>query len=239
MNKWIAIPVITVLAIAVIVTGYFVVQQANKLREAESEIVALEDSASTLEDNVSLQEGKLTDLEAKLSTLETDLNKANDDVKLQQKLVGTGFLGSAVGVYWETGFTFTNPDCVSEITIERISIIKNDGTVIYEGKLLRFSWDEESGKFVGTPWLEPMKPHEIRSIELDQYMQEPPPESLPPDMYTVEIFWTKRHQQGLPLIGSSSTVVLEVDGVKITGITGWYANEMVNMAQALEPEDED
>ena len=137
-----------------------------------------------------------------------------------QKLIGTGMLGSAVGVYWETVFTFTNPDCVGEITIDRISIIRSDGTVIYED----------------TPWLEPIKPHGVRTIELDEYIEEP--ETLPPDIYTVEIFWTKSHKKGLPLIGSSMTVVLELEGVQITGITGWYANEMVNMEQELEPEDD-
>ncbi len=135
-----------------------------------------------------------------------------------QKLVGTGLNGSAVGVYWETGFTFTNPDGVSEITIEQISIIRSDGTVIYEG----------------TPWLEPIKPHGVRTIELDEYIEEP--ETLPPDIYTVEIFWGKSHKKGLPLIGSSMTVVLELDGVEVTGITGWFATEMVNMEQTLEPE---
>ena len=35
MNKRVAIPVITVLASAVIATGYFVVQQSNKLGEVD------------------------------------------------------------------------------------------------------------------------------------------------------------------------------------------------------------
>ncbi len=46
MNKWIAIPVIATLAVGIIVGGYFLLQQNNKLTEAESEIVALEGNVS-------------------------------------------------------------------------------------------------------------------------------------------------------------------------------------------------
>jgi len=49
MNKWIAIPVITVLAIALIGGGYFLWQQTDKLGDAEDEIVVLEDNVSSLE----------------------------------------------------------------------------------------------------------------------------------------------------------------------------------------------
>ncbi len=96
MNKWIAIPVIAVLAVGVIVTGYLLMQQTTKLGEAESEIVTLEGNVSTLEGNVStLEENVLsleTDLagsEATVSTLQTDLASANSTIKNLQGDVST------------------------------------------------------------------------------------------------------------------------------------------------------
>ena len=234
MNKWIAIPVIAALVIAVIVNGYFVAQQNNKLGEAESGVVALENSVSILEDNVSVQEGKLTDLEAKVSTLEADLDKAND-VELQQKLVGFGsyapsFEMEGAHCNLNSSFILTNPNSISDITIERICVFAYDGTVVYEGSLLH--WREE------TPWLEPMKPHETRESELAQYVSEFewPSESEEWMMFTVEIFWTTKG--GLPLTGWVGTAIIKRDAATQALIDIEYAGatQMVNMAQALEPE---
>ncbi len=52
MNKWIAIPVITILAVGIFAGVYFLWQQTSNLGEAESEIVALEGNVATLEGNV-------------------------------------------------------------------------------------------------------------------------------------------------------------------------------------------
>ena len=242
MNKRVAIPVITVLASAVIATGYFVVQQSNKLGEAGSEIVALEDNVSALEENVStleesgsVLEVKLTDLEAKVSTLEAALDKANDDVELRQKLVGLGsyvpsFEMEGAHCNLNSGFILTNPNCISDITIERVCVFAYDGTVVYEGPFLH--WREE------TPWLEPMKPHETRESELAQYVSdfEWPSESEEWMMFTVEIFWTTKG--GLPLTGWVSTAIIKRDAeghlieLELAGMT-----QMVNMEQVLDSED--
>ena len=77
MNKWIAIPVIAVLAIGIIVGGYFLWQQNNKLAdtltEAESEIVTLEGNVSTLEGNVSTLEGNVSTLEGELADSDAEV----------------------------------------------------------------------------------------------------------------------------------------------------------------------
>ena len=100
----------------------------------------MEDNVSTLEANVSALEVELTDLEAKVLTLEASLEEANDDVETQQKLIGHGVYaewtypdGTNTTIF--SGFFLTNPDGVSEITIERISVFAYDGTVVYEGPL--------------------------------------------------------------------------------------------------------
>ncbi len=82
MNKRIVIPVITVLMIGIIVAGYFLWQQTDKLREAESEIVALEGNVTALQTN-------LAELEARISTLEAELVAANIEiVVLKRNIAG-------------------------------------------------------------------------------------------------------------------------------------------------------
>jgi len=164
-----------------------------------------------------------------------------------QKLVGCGTHGTVdiVGahVFFTTYFHFTNPDCVSEITIKRISIIRRDGMVIYEGPLLR---QEVEGieVFESIPWMEPMKPHEMRRIFVQYYFADPDDpkhdwmnrdeaNALPLSQYTVEIFWTKNHRSGLPLIGLSE----EMKFKRLSGdgeyMESGYRTQMVNMRQRL------
>lgn len=145
-----------------------------------------------------------------------------------QKLVGYGFFGehyiAELGgtLHSHTMFVFTNPDGVSEITIDRVSIFAFDGTVLYEGPLK--PWPEERI----------MMPHEVDAVELHDYIE--PQDLLMP--VTVEIFWTCSHKKGLPLTGWTQTgYSLFDDGNLVEASVG--ENQMVNMAQALEPEDED
>lgn len=244
MNKRIAISVITVLAVGVSAAGYFVVQQSNKLGEAESEIVALEDNVSALEENVStleesgsVLEVELSDLEAKVSALEAALEEANDDVELRQKLVGQGtcvewtYPGETDVNHVDTGFFLTNPDGVSEITIERISVFAYDGTVVYEGPL-RVKVDHEWEVYT-----RPLKPHETLQTSLSYY--DLPELELEVEMwYTVEVFWTWTDKEGLPLTGwaGSMNVVRDAGGEAID-IIMWGTTQMVNMEQALDSED--
>ena len=80
MNKWIAIPVIAVLAVGIIAGGYFLWQQTSKLGDAESEIVALEGDVATLEGNVATLEGNVLALEGNIATLQTDLAESEATV---------------------------------------------------------------------------------------------------------------------------------------------------------------
>jgi len=248
MNKRIAISVITVLAVGVSAAGYFVLQQSNKLRETESEIVALEQNVSALEENVStleesgsILEVRLTGLEAKVSTLEADLDKANDDVELRQKLVGFG--GCAEWSYpdepdlvnhLEMGFFVENPDCVSEIAIDRVCIFASDGTVIYEGPL-GVEADDEWEEYTG-----PLKPHEKLLTGLEYY-ELPPPKSEAEILcaYTVEIFWSGA-KDGLPLTGWATTLNVvrkATEPYDVVDIMVWRTTQMVNMEQVLDSED--
>ena len=111
-----------------------------------------------------------------------------------QKLVGQGsFSPMPPGILASSSFTFTNPDCVSEITIERLSIIRGNGEVIYEGPMLRR--DGTLG-----PYLMKLKPHATRFVILSTYV----PAGFP-GWYTAEVFWTWTDEEGLPLIGWGET----------------------------------
>lgn len=81
MNKWIAIPVIAVLAIVLIVGGYFLWQQTSKLTD---ELTETESEIATLEGNVATLETKLADSEAEVSTLEADLFAAQSRISSLQ-----------------------------------------------------------------------------------------------------------------------------------------------------------
>jgi len=152
-----------------------------------------------------------------------------------QKLVGWGTLGTDdQNAFFKSLFFFTNPDCVSEITIDRVSIFDLDGTVLYEGPLIA----EFTGVGQGTPYTEPMKPHEQRFIVLYQYLCDPGIDirSIPCAPYTVEIFWSKSHWRGLPLIGWSWEEVEKLDdaGNMIQSLSA-SVTEMVNMKQRVGP----
>src|SRR4030043_325902 len=115
-----------------------------------------------------------------------------------QKLVGWGLFGNAPTAIpptiFNTIFILTNPDCVNQITIDRISVIAGNGTLIYEGEPLDFN---------GEPINTLLGPHQSISTELtDYYLPLPPNYSDFPigGMYTVEVSWTGA-KGGLPLTG--------------------------------------
>jgi len=159
-----------------------------------------------------------------------------------EKLIGFGPSGIAPGnqaFIMATEFFLTNPDCVSEITINRISVIKADGTPIYEGPLLVGMQGEE---FTGT-----LKPHQIVDAFLPYYIivyeLGYDPNNLPstnpkdywPDLgyYTFEVSWTGS-KVGLPLIGSSWEVTTSEDTEGNYTIPSTSAkSQMVNMSQVL------
>jgi len=140
-----------------------------------------------------------------------------------QKLITPGYHGrhepviGFEGIYefW-TLFHITNPDCVSEIAIDRISILDSYGRAIYDG----------------APWPEPMKPHESRSFTTYDYV----PEGTGEWMYTVEILWTWTDREGLPLTGWAYHVTEKMDNEgSVIEFTCESVTPMVNMEQKLLP----
>jgi len=143
-------------------------------------------------------------------------------------------------------FIFTNPDCVNKIKIGGISIIRGDGTVIYEGPLL---WQRhEDGEIVESTIVDwSMEPHDIWSVVLMCYMPDPGDpdhewmsldEALaqPLAQYTVEISWGVHRKGGLPLIGKVQTIKRTVEFGEV--MESAFGTQMVNMEQALKPEKE-
>ena len=150
---------------------------------------------------------------------------AKDNSLTGQKLVGYGFydehyleeLGGTLHLH--TLFVFTNPDGVSEITIDRVSIFAFDGTVLEE-------WVP-----VGEDAI--LEPHEVGGVELHDHIGFQ--DFLMP--VTVEIFWTASDEKGLPLIGWAQTghSLFDEDENLIQGSA--TETQMVNMEQVLKPKD--
>lgn len=151
-----------------------------------------------------------------------------------QKLVGYGICrdsippGGSSMTYDDTTFSFTNPDCVSEITIERIFIIGGNGEVIYEGPI--------PGPPGAPPPSEVMKPHETRGIILRVFVPDP---TVLPFVYTVEVFWTWTDKEGLPLIGWGERTYSEdhwcgvASHPPVKEVVAKYYIPMENMEQTL------
>ncbi len=117
---------------------------------------------------------------------------AKDNSLTGQKLVGYGFYDEhyleEIGrtLHLHTLFVFTNPDSVSEITIDRVSIFAHDGTVLEE-------WVPEGEDAI-------LEPHEVGAVELHDHIEFQ--DLLMP--VTVEIFWSGA-KQGLPITGWAQT----------------------------------
>ena len=88
MNKWIAVPITGVLAVGLITIGVLYLQEIDKLKEAQSEIIALAKNVSILTGNVSpLLEEKVPAMEMdvlvmsrSLSTLEGNLSTLEENI---------------------------------------------------------------------------------------------------------------------------------------------------------------
>jgi hypothetical protein len=100
------------------------------------------------------------------------------------KLIGYGPYGYADTeneVYY-TAFTITIPDCVNSITIDRMSIVRGDGTPIYEGPVY------QSGNVGGTQ-ITSLLPHQVVFIRLVDWLPDDVM-SQSPRMYTVEVSYS-------------------------------------------------
>jgi hypothetical protein len=73
MNKWIAVPIISILIAGLIATGFLYLQKPNKLEDTQSEIVTLEGDISALETELAEAEAEVSALEGDILALETEL----------------------------------------------------------------------------------------------------------------------------------------------------------------------
>ncbi len=80
MNKWVIIPIVIILAIGTVTNGVFYLQESSKLKDAQSQLVALGEDVSTLEGDVSTLEGGVSALEGDVSTLEGGVSALEGDV---------------------------------------------------------------------------------------------------------------------------------------------------------------
>jgi hypothetical protein len=142
------------------------------------------------------------------------------------KLIGIGNLGTfsysfptmPVGQptrYDSTStFNFTNTDCVKRILITRVSVISDNGTVVYEGPFYTVVTAPNSPpeKVIVT---RPMEPHETWGLLLAAYMYDSTgrwlsigeASALPTRQYTVEITWVSETKgTALPPTGLRSTI---------------------------------
>ena len=153
-----------------------------------------------------------------------------------QKLVGHGgwyqFPLNPDGTYLQEAgsFTLTNPDCVSQIMIDRIFFFSMDGEVLYDS--VEDGWPGEE-----QPWTEPVKPHEIRWIEVDSLMWRL---GIGPAVavFTIEVFWTWIDKEGLPLTGWANTSIVKrsAEG-DLIGFESLSETQLVNLEQELKPKD--
>jgi hypothetical protein len=132
-----------------------------------------------------------------------------------QKLVGHVVVGKIdlgeVHTAYHGAVTLVNPDCVAEITIERMFIIDEEGSVVYDGPFLRSLTDNP----LSPPEImeRPMRPHEVWECFLFSCIPDgeggwlPFYEVLdsPRTIYKVEIFWSG-HKKGCPLSGGIAAV---------------------------------
>jgi hypothetical protein len=166
-----------------------------------------------------------------------------------QKLVGMAALGhfdsGQVRRFAIATLGINNPDCVAEITIEKMVIIGEDGSVVYEGPFLRTPISNPSSPDPPEQMTRPLKPHEGWECFLASCIPDGEGGWLPADevlnrprtQYMVEIFWSG-HKKGLPLGGGITPASLTVsltDGQILS--ESFSVVIMGHMEQKLGPEE--
>ena len=148
-----------------------------------------------------------------------------------EKLVGWGphrthenEAGDTTNIY--VMYQLSNPDCVSEITIEKICIMGQDGSVHYEGELL--GRDDAAIPQV-------ILPHQIRVIFLKWYGIEYGILGQTSTFYTVEVFWSQNGKKGLALSGWGE----EQHWVEGKGFVAKHYIKMENMKQKAKVKSDD
>ena len=98
MNKWVVIPIVTILAVGTIANGVLYAQESSRLEEAQSKIALLEGNFSTLAGDVSTLGGDVSGLEDDVSTLEGNYSALEGNVSgLEGNLSSLGGDVSALG----------------------------------------------------------------------------------------------------------------------------------------------
>jgi len=150
------------------------------------------------------------------------------------KLYAMGSMGTyPSGLQVDLAVSFTNPDCVSDITIERVSIIRDDGEVMFEGKLSELP--------ASPPYVDVLEPHQVAGIMVAFYIPDgsggwlsyEEALALPPRSYIVEIFYSVSQDGGLPLTGERHTAMRSLGEVDPSC---FVTVPMVNIEQVLEAE---
>jgi len=113
------------------------------------------------------------------------------------KLVGYGPIGTEASgdTCYYTIFTVTNPDCSNSISLGQLSVVRADGTVLYEG-----SFEDALTSTVITS----LEPHGVAMVRLVDYVEV----TNPVRFCTVEVGFAARGKT-LPLIGN--VVVFQKD----------------------------
>ncbi len=89
MNKWIAISISSVLAVAVIAPGVLYAREAGRLRDAQDEIVTLGGNVSTLEADLAVAESQALSLEVDLAAPETEVSALEVDLAIAESEVSS------------------------------------------------------------------------------------------------------------------------------------------------------
>jgi hypothetical protein len=170
---------------------------------------------------------------------------ATDESVHGDKLVGLAPLGSITqpdGIIRQYGvFYFTNPDCVNKITITQVSIMRMNGSIVYQGPFINAQPGQPREVIT-----RPMEPHEVWSIFLFNYMYKGTGELTDPNSwltseeaqtqtaqsYTVEIFWRpSKKVTTCPLTGWQDSMVTKLDSSGNLIWTRGSESQMVNMTQ--------
>ena len=163
------------------------------------------------------------------------------------KLVGFGQLGIFnIPGYFEGSnslFHFTNPDCDTDIAINKVSVISSNGAIVYEGPYVKMPPPGMMGPY---EVVNIIRPHEMLEISLPSYIwtgaidADPtnPGNWLPISLavnqslvfYTVEISWEPVTRKGatVPLAGWVDT---RINQGNPTSHSIMLRNDMKNLTQ--------
>jgi plastocyanin len=108
MNKWIVVSIISVLAVGAIVPWVFYFQEADKVKNAQDEIVSLEWNIFTLGADLAKAEEQISALEAQIAAIRS----ANGAIEVEVEIVDSNFSPRDITVPLYTTVTWTQTDSV-------------------------------------------------------------------------------------------------------------------------------